>query len=85
MYENKIRAGNNVRFQAWVDGQTEKITRCLNRLELEASRGTLKMRPKREVATAAERAVAAGVGIMDIVRHEWRTDRPHLTGWFAHW
>lgn len=85
IYENKIRAENGVRFQTWVDGQNEKIGRCLDRLEVEAQRGTLVPRAAEEAATAAEVAVAATLGFMDINKHEWRNGRSRLKEWFVAW
>lgn len=85
VYENKIRAENNVKFEPWIVGQREKMVRGLDRLELEAGRGTLTEPPAGTAASAAEVAVAVALGFMDIVKFEWRSTRPKLTQWFAHW
>ncbi|GAB7347524.1 hypothetical protein MBLNU459_g4422t2 [Dothideomycetes sp. NU459] len=85
VYEKKIRAENKVRFEPWIVGQQEKIVRALDRLELEAGRGTLTKPVEGVPASAAEVAVAAAMGLMDIVRFSWRETRPKLTQWFKHW
>ena len=85
IYENKIRPENGIKFEAWIEGQKEKINRSLDRLEMEAERATLR-NPQAEVtATAADVAVVAALAYSDIVKHEWRLGRPKLADWFSHW
>lgn len=85
VYERKIRAENNVEFQPWIIGQQEKILRGFDQLEYEVGRGTLRPPTKGTPATAAEVAVAACVGFMDIVGFEWREGRSRLAEWFQFW
>ncbi|KAI5237983.1 hypothetical protein E4T43_07719 [Aureobasidium subglaciale] len=85
LYEKKIRAENNVAYQAWIDGQNEKIIRGLDQLELEVGRGTLQPPANDAPASAAECAVAACVAFLDIVGIEWRDGRQSLVQWFKRW
>ena len=85
LYEKKIRAENNILFQAWIDGQTEKIMRGFDQLELEVGRGTLQAPANDAPASAAECAVAACVAFLDRVGIQWRDDRPKLVEWFQRW
>jgi len=85
LYEKKIRAENNILFQAWIDGQTEKIMRGFDQLELEVGRGTLRAPANDAPASAAECAVAACVAFLDRVGTQWRDDRPKLVEWFQGW
>ncbi|CAD0109238.1 unnamed protein product [Aureobasidium uvarum] len=85
LYEKKIRAENNIAYQAWIDGQTEKIMRGFDQLELEVGRGTLQAPANDSPASAAECAVAVCVAMMDIVEVQWRDDRPQLVEWFQRW
>ncbi|KAI4749113.1 hypothetical protein E4T50_00646 [Aureobasidium sp. EXF-12298] len=84
-YEKKIRAENNISFQAWIDGQNEKIMRGFDQLELEVGRGTLQAPANDTPASAAECAVAACVALMDKAGVSWREERPQLLGWFQQW
>lgn len=85
LYEKKIRAENNIAYQAWIDGQNEKILRGLDQLELEVGRGTLQAPAKDTPASAAECAVAACVALLDTVGVQWRDERPQLVAWFQQW
>jgi glutathione S-transferase len=85
LYEKKIRAENHISFQAWIDGQTEKIMRGFDRLELEVGRGTLQAPANDTPASAAECAVATCVAFMDKVGIQWRNERPRLVEWFQGW
>ncbi|KAI5206147.1 hypothetical protein E4T39_02745 [Aureobasidium subglaciale] len=85
LYEKKIRAENNVAYQAWIDGQNEKIMRGFDQLELEVGRGTLQPPANDAPASAAECAVAACVAFLDIVGVEWRDGRQGLVQWFERW
>jgi len=85
LYEKKIRAENHISFQAWIDGQTEKIMRGFDRLELEVGRGTLQAPANDTPASAAECAVATCVAFMDKVGIQWRGERPQLVEWFQRW
>jgi glutathione S-transferase len=85
LYEKKIRAENHISFQAWIDGQTEKIMRGFDRLELEVGRGTLQAPANDTPASAAECAVATCVAFMDKVGIQWRGERSQLVEWFQGW
>lgn len=85
VYEKKIRAENNVEYQPWITGQQEKIKRGFDQLEVEVDRGTLQLPTNNTPASAAEVAVAACVGFMDIVGFEWREGRSKLAEWFQRW
>ncbi|KAI4729028.1 hypothetical protein E4T49_03102 [Aureobasidium sp. EXF-10728] len=85
LYEKKIRAENNIAYQAWIDGQTKKIMRGFDQLELEVGRGTLQAPANDSPASAAECAVAVCVAMMDMVGVPWRDDRPQLVEWFQQW
>jgi glutathione S-transferase len=85
LYEKKIRAENHISFQAWIDGQTEKIMRGFDQLELEVGRGTLQAPANDTPASAAECAVATCVALMDKAGRQWRDERPRLVEWFQGW
>ncbi|KAG9877533.1 hypothetical protein KCV05_g21715, partial [Aureobasidium melanogenum] len=84
-YEKKIRAENNIAYQAWIDGQNEKIVRGFDQLELEVGRGTLQAPANDTPASAAECAVATCVAFLDTVGVQWRDERPQLVEWFQRW
>ncbi|KAH0272249.1 hypothetical protein KCU91_g6823, partial [Aureobasidium melanogenum] len=84
-YEKKIRAENNIAYQAWIDGQNEKILRGLDQLELEVGRGTLQALANDTPASAAECAVATCVAFLNTVGVQWRDERPQLAEWFQQW
>ncbi|KAG9641118.1 hypothetical protein KCU64_g12673, partial [Aureobasidium melanogenum] len=84
-YEKKIRAENNIAYQAWIDGQNEKVMRGFDQLELEVGRGTLQAPANDTPASAAECAVATCVAFLDTVGVQWRDERPQLVEWFQRW
>ncbi|KAG9701510.1 hypothetical protein KCU69_g7323, partial [Aureobasidium melanogenum] len=73
-YEKKIRAENNIAYQAWIDGQNEKVMRGFDQLELEVGRGTLQAPANDTPASAAECAVATCVAFLDTVGVQWRDE-----------
>ncbi|THW39838.1 hypothetical protein D6D21_07114 [Aureobasidium pullulans] len=85
LYEKKIRAENNLLYQAWIDGQNEKIMRGFDQLEIEVGRGTLQPPAKDTPASAAECAVACCVAFLDVVGVQWRDGRSKLVDWFQRW
>lgn len=85
MYEKKIRAENNIKFEAWIEGQMGKVMRSLDRLELEVSRGTLVVPQDGVCPTTTEIAIASAVGWADINKVQWRGERPGLEKWMRVW
>ncbi|HEX6012213.1 MAG TPA: glutathione S-transferase [Geminicoccaceae bacterium] len=65
------------RWPAWIDGQLDKVTRGLDRLELEADRLT-------DAADIGAIAVGCALGYLDFRFPDlgWRERRPRLAGWF---
>ena len=85
IYEKKIRAENNVKFEPWITGQMEKIMRSFDVLERQVGRGILKKPVTGVRADVSEVAVAAAVGYIDINQIEWRGERPQLGEWMDMW
>ncbi len=85
VYEERIRAERNLLFQAWIDGQREKIRRGFDFLEKQARDDALRMREHDKDASTAEIAVAATIGFMEMRDVEWKERRPCLAMWFEKW
>lgn len=76
VYENRLRP-EELRFEAWVEGQWKKISRALDAIEtghMDLLSGPL---------TMAHIAVGAALGYLDFrhVARDWRQDRPALSAW----
>lgn len=80
-YENKIRAENGIKFQAWVDGQNTKINRALDVLNASVAAGKLPLPQADSLATVPEVAVAVALGRLDDCKTAWRTGRDSLAQW----
>jgi glutathione S-transferase len=65
------------RWPAWIDGQLDKVTRGLDRLELEADQLT-------DAADIGGIAVGCALGYLDFRFPDlcWREGRPRLAAWF---
>jgi glutathione S-transferase len=76
-YETFLRPEER-RWNAWVDGQLDKVTRGLDRLELEADGFAERI----DIATIT---AACALGYLDFRFADiaWRETRPKLAAWFA--
>lgn len=78
VYEGRLRP-EELRFEAWVEGQWAKVVRALDVLE------TRWMPHLDGPLDAGQIAVGCALGYLDF-RHDargWRTGRPHLGAWYA--
>ncbi len=72
-----LRRPEALRWRGWIDKQTGKMTRALDRLEGEAEtlEGPL---------TIGQIAIGCALGYLDFrfAENKWRAGRPHLTAWY---
>lgn len=89
-YELRIRKPREMYFEEWVQGQTEKIIRVLDRFERAATSGILLPPPVSasapasmdEIAVAVATVTSAKLGFLGI---DWKTGRPRLVEWMKQW
>ncbi|KIW06798.1 uncharacterized protein PV09_02478 [Verruconis gallopava] len=90
-YEQRLRADKGLLYQAWVDGQREKVTRGFRFLDAVAAAATATasglLRPARpdRPASVAEIAAATTCAFFDLRDFPWRPLAPSLEAWFEQW
>jgi glutathione S-transferase len=84
IYEERLRKDKGLLYQAWVDGQREKVSRGLDFLEKVAAEGVLKPHDPKQSVSVAEIATAVTLNMFN-GRLDWRSGRPNLVKWYEQW
>jgi glutathione S-transferase len=82
VYEERLRDEKELRYQAWVDGQREKVMRGLDYLEKRAQDGSLRLRGDEESISLAEVAAGNTLTFFDLRGVKWRDGRETLAKWY---
>jgi glutathione S-transferase len=82
VYEERLRDEKELRYQAWVDGQREKVMRGLDYLEKRVQDGSLRQRGDEESVSLAEVATGVTLGFFELRGIKWREGREALAKWY---
>jgi glutathione S-transferase len=85
VYEERLRKDKGLSYQAWIDGQREKVRRGFDFLETVAEENVLRPHNPEQSVSVAEIATAVTCDMFDSRQYDWRTGRPNLESWYAAW
>lgn len=87
IYEERLRKDKGLLYQAWVDGQREKVRRGFEYLERTIKDESDVLRPHKqgEEVSVAEIAAAVTCGFFEMRDFKWRETSPQLAKWYDQW